>query len=232
LAPLGEQHAIEALEAARFSRYALFRPTPEGERQVLLRFADGAPALIESRHGDGRVLVWASTVDRDWTNLPLQPAFLPLMQQATRYLARAPMREPEPPLIVGQPHDIPLSSSGGDVRVEVTQPSGRQLLFERQRLAGRRAVVFDATDEPGIYRVAAAGRDGVLRPRRDATFVVNVDAAESNPTKIDGARLQELAVGGGAKAAAVPRRRVELWHALGAALLLLLLGEALLLRRK
>jgi hypothetical protein len=29
-----------------------------------------------------------------------------------------------------------------------------------------------------------------------------------------------------------PRRRVELWHALGAGLLLLLLGEALLLRRK
>lgn len=232
LAPLGEQHAVEGLEAARFSRYALFKPKAEGEREVLLRFADGAPALIEARYGEGRVLLWASTVDRDWTSLPLQPAYLPLMQQATRYLARAPMREPEPPLTVGQRHDIPLSSSGGDLRVEVTQPSGRQRTLERDRVAGRRKVVFDATDEPGIYRVAAAGRDGVLRPRQDATFVVNVDAAESDPTPIDPARLQQLAVGGGAKITAAPRRRVELWHALGAALLLLLLGEALLLRRK
>jgi hypothetical protein len=233
LAPLGEQHAVEALEAARFSRYALFRPMPEGQRQVLLRFADGAPALIESRFGEGRVLLWASTIDRDWTNLPIQPAFLPLMQQATRYLARAPMREPEAPLIIGQHHEIALSSTGGDLRVEVTQPSGRQRTFDRDKVVGRKALAFDATDEPGNYRVAAAGRDGVLRPRRDATFVVNVDAAESDPTPIDPARLKSLAVGGGAKvAAAAPKRRVELWHTLGAALLILLLGEALLLRRK
>ena len=231
LAPLGEQHAVEALEAARFSRYALFRPTAETQRQVLLRFADGAPALIESRHGEGRVLLWASTIDRDWTDLPIQPAFLPLMQQSTRYLARAPMREPEAPLIVGQHHEIALRD--GELRVEVTQPSGRQRTFERDKVVGRKALAFDATDEPGTYRVTSAGRDGVMRPRRDATFVVNVDAAESDLTPIDPARLKELAAGGGAKvASAAPKRRVELWHTLGAALLILLLGEALLLRRK
>jgi hypothetical protein len=37
---------------------------------------------------------------------------------------------------------------------------------------------------------------------------------------------------GATATAKAPRRRVELWHALGAALLLLLLGEAVLLRRK
>ena len=231
LAPLGEQHAVEALEAARFSRYALFRPTAETQRQVLLRFADGAPALIESRYGDGRVLLWASTVDRDWTNLPIEPAFLPLVQQATRYLARAPMREPEAPLVVGQHHEIALRD--GDLRVEVTQPSGRQRTFDRDKVSGRKALAFDATDEPGFYRVAVAGRDGAMRPRRDATFVVNVDAAESDLTQIDPLRLKQLAAGGGAKlSASVPKRRVELWHILGAALLILLLGEALLLRRK
>ncbi|MDB4965474.1 MAG: hypothetical protein JWN44_1163 [Myxococcales bacterium] len=230
LAPLGDAKAAEALEAARFSRYALFKPSAEAERAVPLRFADGAPALIESRMGEGRVLLWASTVDRDWTNLPIQPAFLPLVQQATRYLARAPMREPEPPLVVAQHHDIPLRE--GDLRVEVTQPSGRSRSFERDKVAGRKALGFDATDEPGIYRVAAAGKDGVMRPRREATFVVNVEAAESDPTPIDHETLQRLAVGGGAKTAAAPRRRVELWHSLGAILLVLLLGEALLLRRK
>ncbi len=231
LAPLGEAHAAETLEAARFSRYALFRPTPEAERQVLLRFADGAPALIESRYGEGRVLLWASTIDRDWTDLPLQPVFLPLVQQATRYLARAPMREPEAPLVVGQHQEIPLHD--GDLRVEVTQPSGRQRNFDRDKVVGRKALAFDATDEPGIYGVAAAGRDGVMRPRRDATFVVNVDAVESDPTPIDAARLKQLAAGGGARVAqAAPKRRVELWHTLGAMLLVLLLGEALLLRRK
>ncbi|HEX4458253.1 MAG TPA: BatA domain-containing protein [Polyangia bacterium] len=231
MAPLGDAHAAEALQAARFSRYALFRPRPEGERQVLMRFADGAPALLEGRLGAGRVLVWASTIDRDWTDLPIQPDFLPLMQQATRYLARAPMHDPEAAQTVGQRHEIPLHE--GDLRVEVTQPSGKQLTFEKDKVAGRRLLGFEATDEPGIYRVAAAGRDGVMRARPDASFVVDVDAAESDPTPIDAARLQQLTAGGGAASAqAVPKRRVELWHTLGAALLLLLLGEALLLRRK
>ena len=115
----------------------------------------------------------------------------------------------------------------------MTLPSGRPALFERDKVAGRKALAFADTDEPGIYRVAAAGRDGVLRPRRDATFVVNVDAAESDLTRIDpraagAARRRRRRQGGGGRA----QRRVELWHALGAALLLLLLGEALLLRRK
>ena len=230
LMPLGEAQAAEALQSARFSRYALFRPRAEGERQVLLRFADGAPALIEGKYGDGRVLTFASTVDRDWTDLPIQPAFLPLIQQATRYLARAPMREPEAPLLVGQQHELQLRE--GDVRVEVTTPGGRTVVYEKDKVAGRRALGFGATDAPGIYRVAVAGRDGVLHRRPEATFVVNVDPAESDPTPIDAARLRQLAIGGGGAAAAPPKRRVELWHALGAALLLLLLGEALLLRRK
>lgn len=230
LAPLGEAQAAEALEAARFSRYALFKPMAEARGQVLLHFVDGAPALIESRYGDGRVLVWASSIDRDWTDLPIQPAFLPLVQQATRYLARAPMREPEAPLVIGQPHEIPLAR--GDLRVEVSEPSRRTRTFDKDKVAGRKTLAFSHTDEPGIYHVAAAGRDGVLRPRRDATFVVNVDAAESDTTPIAAARIRQLEVGAGAHPTAVPRRRVELWHALGAALLVLLLGEALLLRRK
>jgi hypothetical protein len=230
LAPLSEAHAADSLEAARFARYALFKPTAEGTRQVLLRFADGAPALLEGRVGEGRVMVFASSIDRDWNDLPIQPIFLPLVQTISRYLGRAPLRDPEPPLVVGQRHDIPLGDR--DARVDVMSPSGRSHLYEHDKVAGRRALGFGDTDEPGIYKVAVAGSDGQLRPRREASFVVNVDAAESDPGKIAPARLVALAAGGGSRSAEPPKRRVELWHALGAGLLLLLLGEALLLRRK
>jgi hypothetical protein len=230
MAPLGEAQVADAIDAARFARYALFKPAPEANRQVLLRFADGAPALLESRLGEGRVMVFASTIDRDWNDLPIQPIFLPLVQMIARYLGRAPMRDPEPPLSVGQRHDVPLRER--DARVEVTAPSGRVHTFERDKVAGRRALAFAATEEAGIYKVSAAGGDGVMRPRREASFVVNVDAAESDPGKITPAQLAALTTGSGGTTAEPPKRRVELWHALGAALLLLLLGEALLLRRK
>jgi Aerotolerance regulator N-terminal/von Willebrand factor type A domain len=222
----------EPFKEARFYRYALFRPQANAsqERQVLLRFESGSPALVEGRAGRGRVPVLASTVDRDWNDLPIQPIFLPLVQQATRYLARAPMHEPEPTALVGQRHELPLAA--GDVRVEVTPPSGKARVFERDRVAGRRSLGFGDTDEPGLYRVAAAGADGALRARPQASFVVNVDPAESDLARIAPDRLAQLSVGAGGKSVAAPRRRVELWHAMGAGLLLLLLGEALLLRRK
>ncbi len=240
LTPLGAHHGDAAassdtgdtgLKAARFSRYLLFRPSAETAHQALLSFEGGAPALVEGKLGAGRVLVFASTVDRDWNDLPIQPAYLPLMQQAARYLARAPMEDAEPPLTVGQRHDITLGN--GDARVEVALPSGARRLFDKERVAGRRSLDFSDTEEPGVYRVSVAAADGVMRPRPEATFVVTLDAAESDPAPISSARLATLKAGaGGPKDAQAPRRRVELWHSLGAALLLLLLGEALLLRRK
>jgi hypothetical protein len=99
-------------------------------------------------------------------------------------------------------------------------------------VAGRKTLGFSETDAPGVYRVTVAGRDGILRPRPQATFVVNLDPAESDLLRITPERLAQLQAGGGARAVKAPRRRVELWHALGAGLLLLLLGEAVLLRRK
>jgi hypothetical protein len=180
--------------------------------------------LIESKLGEGRMLLWASTIDRDWTNLSIQPVFLPLVQQATRYQARAPLREPEAPLVVA------IVLRDGDLRVEVTQPSGRQRSFEKDKVTGRKTLAFDATDEPGIYHVAAAGRDGGMRPRREATFVVNLEPAESDFTKLAPATLKQLAAGGGAKSSA-PAVASSSAHA-RRRLLLLLSGEALLLRRK
>jgi hypothetical protein len=233
LAPLAGLGHDDALAAARFSRYALFKPTAQdGERDVLLRFENGAPALVEAKRGSGSVMLLASTVDRDWADLAIQPVFLPLVQQAARYLARAPMHDPEPPARVGQRHDIPLAD--GDARLEVTLPSGRTRAFESDRLAGRRALTFTETNEPGVYRVAVAKKgQSAMLPRTSATFVVNVEPAESDLTRIGPERLAQLTTGGASgKGSQAPRRRVELWHAMGAGLLLLLLVEAVLLRRK
>ncbi len=78
---------------------------------------------------------------------------------------------------------------------------------------------------------AAGSAAATLRERPAAEFVINVDPRESDlrhvaPTKV------EHELGAAAPTKARPGlRRVELWHAVAAALLLLLLGEALLVRR-
>ena len=84
---------FEAFRAARsgdFTAAQLFgfrMLTPAAGATVLARFDAGAPALVEGTRGRGRVLVWGSTLDLRWTDLPIKPVFLPFVHGALRHLA-------------------------------------------------------------------------------------------------------------------------------------------------
>jgi hypothetical protein len=231
----------DGLRAARFRRYFLLQPDAHarpvdgerprnGGRTTVLRYETGAPALVEATLGQGRVLLFTSTVDRDWNDLPIRPGYLPLMQQAARHLARSPLREPEPGGIVGRPYAIPLGR--GDSRLEVRLPSGQGHLYEAGEIQGRENLVYLDTEEPGFYRVlAAATAAGQPRERPGAEFVINVDPRESDLRHVTPAKAERRVLAAATSRAQPGVRRVELWHAVAAALLLLLLGEALLVRR-
>ena len=66
--------------AARFYGYRAV--TTAAGRQVLARFDDGAPALLERRLGAGRVLLWASSLDLDWNDFAVKPVFLPFVHSS------------------------------------------------------------------------------------------------------------------------------------------------------
>ncbi len=72
--------------AARVYRYRALETAP-GDR-VLARFDDGAVAAAERRVGTGRVIAWTTTLDREWSDLPQTPVFLPLVHQLVKYLAQ------------------------------------------------------------------------------------------------------------------------------------------------
>jgi len=50
-------------------------------------FSNGAPALVERSVGSGRVLLFASDLDRRWNDFPLHATFVPFVQEAIRYIA-------------------------------------------------------------------------------------------------------------------------------------------------
>jgi hypothetical protein len=54
---------------------------------VLARFSDGTPALLERALGRGRVVLFASDVDRRWNDFPLHPAFVPFALETVRHVA-------------------------------------------------------------------------------------------------------------------------------------------------
>ncbi len=54
---------------------------------VLARFTNGSPALMERREGSGRVLLFTSDLSRRWNDFPLNPAFVPFTIETVRHAA-------------------------------------------------------------------------------------------------------------------------------------------------
>ena len=175
-------------------------------------------------------------VDREWTDLPIRPGFLPLVQEAARYLAGAPGSDSIPALTVGQRREIGVGVE--DARIEIVTPGGQsRWLTPEARPAdprapeghARRTVTFTETDEPGLYRVRASRADGTVVERTSENFVDVLPPTDSTRRPDD--RRPYWAPGGAGETAA-PKRRLELWHTLSAVAPLAVLGESLLTLRR
>ncbi|HWN67098.1 MAG TPA: hypothetical protein VNM90_05630, partial [Haliangium sp.] len=217
------------LREARFDEVYLLGPTTRvEERKVLARYTNGAVAMVEGRVGSGRVLLYTSTIDRDWNDLVIYPGFLPLMQQAMRYLARKQDTGARTGVVVGRSAVVPIQA--GDTRLEIRGPEGARTVFERERLAERVAVRFNDADRPGFYRVWVTDQRGEPQRRPESEFAVNLDPRGSDLTPVPPERLPARDAGS-VRAPVAHERRVELWHAIAAGLLLLLVVESLLVLR-
>jgi hypothetical protein len=149
------------------------------------------------------------------------------MQQAVRHLARKHAAFGDTDHAVGSSVVLPT----GDLkRLEVRGPDGIGAVFEGDRIAGRSSVRFGRTDRPGVYRVIGTDQTGSTHERDELGFVVNVDARGSDLTPAPASAVPASGTGTAA-ASGDDSRRVELWHALAAAVLLLLLAEGLLVQR-
>ena len=77
------------LGQVRFTR--IWRVRAEGW-DVAAKFTNGSAALLERRlssDSKGRVVVFASDVDRQWNDFPLHPAFVPFVLEAVRHITAA-----------------------------------------------------------------------------------------------------------------------------------------------
>ncbi|MGE0869367.1 MAG: BatA domain-containing protein [Kofleriaceae bacterium] len=216
------------LADAKFQKVVLLGPTTAtADRKVLARFTNGGAALVEASIGAGRTLLFTSTLDRDWNDLPIHPGFLPLMQESVRHLARKHAAFGAADHPVGSSVVVPV----GDLKkLEIRSPSQVATVFDGDRINGRSNVRFNRTARPGVYRVIGTDRTGATRERDDLAFAVNVDARGSDLTAAPPSALPPSGTGT-AGDPADHTRRVELWHALAVALLLLLLAEGLLVQR-
>lgn len=217
--------------AARVFRYRALRTS--GDSGILAKFEDGTPAMVMGRAGAGRVVVWATSIDGNWTDLPMQPVFVPFVHQLGKGVGR--FADSRPWFTAGEVLDLsrhaeltsPLMGSGpktdGDsVRLILESPSG-----EKTRLSVLGTNHLATMRERGLYELRREGDPvGGGRP-----IAVNVDAAEADLAHLDPQELVAAATATTTKsvqadaAPAAPEqqegRQTVWWYLLLAALFLL-----------
>ena len=181
-----EDLGLEAFSGVRVWRYFALEER-EGARS-LLRLEGGSPLLVERLLGKGRVMVFASTADRDWNDFSIQAPYLPFIQNLLLYLGCRDCPGGELPralaedLPVGEEKEIVLAPHLVGQEVTVEDPEGRREGFLASGKDQAR-VVYRATHQPGIYR--ARWVDGAT------TFSVHPPAQESDLTPIGAEELKE-----------------------------------------
>ncbi len=156
--------------AAHVFRYRAAAPVPGST--VIARFGDGAPALVERVVGNGRVLLWTTSIDDYWTDLPMQPVFVPFVHELSAYAARH--QQPRSSYTVGDALDVSrlAARTAADGGVVLQAPSGVK------KLLGAGSTSVAELTEAGFYELRATGD----APGTGQPIAVNVEAAEADLT--------------------------------------------------
>jgi hypothetical protein len=137
-----------------------------GDARVIVRLSDQTPLLMEKRIGEGRVVLLASGLDNVTNDFPLNPAFVPFIEQTARYLAGSELQGGSQQVDAY----LELRSAKEQAQgVEVTDPEGKRPLSLDEAASAQSFQLSEA----GYYQIRLAnGRQDLVG--------VNADPKESN----------------------------------------------------
>lgn len=176
LLTLWNDPAAGNLDALRFHRTFALAPADAPGISTALKLADGSPVLIERAVEQGRVVLLAAPPLPAWTNLPLHPAFVPLVHRLYAGTARASSLALN--LAPGGTFQapVPIDQLNRDVYVRGPAENARPVAVGRTELVGTQAMLR-------VRNTAEAGRHTVYvgqTERPDFLFAVQPPADESD----------------------------------------------------
>lgn len=161
-----QKNPVFEWDQIRVDRHVVIQPL--GDTSVLIRLKNGHPLLVEKKMGLGRVMLWSTSLNRAWTNIPGKPVFAPLMRDQLFYLADPSRSETSLVFDVDSPIRLRLASQ---VRVHsIEGPEGIRLA-PKVNLSG--FLELSGAPKPGHYHVRTN------TPAKDFYFAVNVKNQDS-----------------------------------------------------
>jgi hypothetical protein len=165
---------------------ALAPTTDAGPSQMVLKYADGTPAVMERAWGLGRVVLFSSTADTAWNDLPVRLAWVPLLH---RTLGSIVQRQDEGLNIrVGEKFSARVSTECLDQDVTFFPPRATAVREIRrvELVQGWPTVQLEQTDLAGLYDAK------IPEPPLTLKFAAQPDPGESNLDELSPAQLSTL----------------------------------------
>ncbi len=168
IADVDRRHpALRPLELDWNARFeAVWSVTAAPDSAVLMRFDNAMPALIERSVGEGTTMLFASALDLEWSNLPLQGLYVPFMHETLRYMVQPVLKQRAyqvgdiidlSPEIIARSATLALRESDGTVR---SLPADSP---------------FYTAQRPGLLNAGAEG---------EAYYAVNLNPAASDLARV------------------------------------------------
>ena len=143
-------------------------PAESPDTRIAARLSDGSPLLIDRHIGDGHVLIFTSGFDNVANNLPLQPVWLPFLDQTTREMGG-----------VGSA----LGKYNVGSFVELRTAKEKSVPVEIIGPDGQRALTLAESSKASTFRFTAQGFYDIRRANgREELAAVNPDRRESDFT--------------------------------------------------
>jgi hypothetical protein len=179
----------------------------ESKTVVMARLDNGDPLLVEKTIGDGVVVQMATAGDADWSDLPMRPYYVPLMQQlvttmATQLTPPKNIRTGEPAVAMFPADPESAADGAGDYSVSIVVPDGSRLNLRSTKQGNLQMVRFDGTRRPGVYTMTSPDASSVH-------FVASTSRDESNLEVLDRTALNTLAEQMSAQTIASPAAYLE-----------------------
>jgi hypothetical protein len=159
-----------------------------GEAQVVVKYNDGTPAIMERTWGRGRVILFSSSANTAWNDMPLHPAYLPLMDRALGAIIER--QDAQLNIPVGSPFEFVCVPDwiGKDALIVHAGDNKEASSLRRISVANDTPLLrFEETEKSGAYE-ASVGTE----PPTTIKFAAQSDPVESDLRELPAARLESL----------------------------------------
>jgi len=177
---------LDSIKSARVWGYSR---TAAAGKTAIISLANGDPLLLEQKLGAGRIVFLTTSADRDWSDLPVKTAYLPLIQSLASYLAGGKRGAMDPGIEVGNAKEFSLPPGYVGKSLRIIKPNKQEAEVSLAPEKDRTVAVFRDNDRAGIYRLSLPG-GAEKESGTPPLYAVNPPFLESRLVEISEAELQ------------------------------------------